>query len=95
MYEFLLRNWHRLRFSPGVVSEQEAKKRRNPKRLQREIHRQVKETGIGTKAQQALQLQHEQGKALKKQTSKERRELERERQFALRQEKRKKKHKGH
>lgn len=95
VYEFLLRNWHRLRFSPGVVSEQEAKKRRNPKRLQREIHRQVKETGIGTKAQQALQLQHEQGKALKKQTSKERRELERERQFALRQEKRKEKHKGH
>ena len=26
VYEFLLRNWHRLRFSPGVVSEQEAKK---------------------------------------------------------------------
>ena len=50
--------------------------------------------GIGTKAQQALKLQHEQLKTERRVQSKEEREAEKERQYRLRQEKKKAKHKG-
>lgn len=66
----------------------------NPKRMQREINNQLQNKGMGTKAQQALKLQHEQNKMERKVKSKEQREAEKERQYALRQEKRKAKHRG-
>lgn len=55
---------------------------------------QLQNKGMGTKAQQALKLQHEQNKMERKVKSKEQREAEKERQYALRQEKRKAKHRG-
>ena len=59
IYDFVLKNYGRLRFSPAVAADvREAA--RNPKRVQREVRRQVQNTGIGTKAQQALKLQQEQ-----------------------------------
>ena len=70
-------------------------RRINPKRMQRQIQRSLQNTGIGTKAQQALQLQREQDKAARSRRSREDREAEADRQFALRQEKRRENHKGH
>ena len=52
------------------------------------------EKGIGTKAQQALKAQHEQVKIERKTQSREEKEAEKERQFILKQEKKKAKHKG-
>ncbi|MDE6847882.1 MAG: YjdF family protein, partial [Ruminococcus sp.] len=53
VYEFVLKHYHRLKFSPEIkVSEKTTA--RNPKRIQREAKKQVKSTGIGTKSQQAL-----------------------------------------
>ena len=49
---------------------------------------------MGTKALQALKLQHEQRKIERKVKSKKQREAEKERLYALRQEKRKAKHRG-
>lgn len=95
VYEFILKNWDRLRFSPPIEAEVKAETRINPKRLQRHIHRQIAEIGIGTKAQQALKLQQEQGKLERKERSREQRDAEKERQFEIRQEKRKEKHRGH
>lgn len=69
-------------------------KKINPKRMQREINSQLQDRGIGTKAQQALKLQHEQYKLEGKTQSREQREAEKERQYALRQEKKKAKHRG-
>ena len=66
----------------------------NPKRMQRQINDQLQVRGIGTKAQQALKLQHEQSKVERKVKSREQREAEKERQFTLRQEKKKAKHRG-
>ena len=66
----------------------------NPKRLQREAKKQLQNTGIGTKSQQALQLQREEMKTERKQISKEEREAEKERMFELKQQKRKEKHRG-
>ena len=62
--------------------------------MQREINDHLQKIGIGTKAQQALKLQHEQNKLERKIKSREQREAEQERQYALRQEKKKAKHKG-
>lgn len=92
--EFLLKNWHKLRFSPAVHTEITAERKINPKRRQREVSSQLQNRGIGTKAQQALKLQQEQNKMEKKLQSREQREAEREQRYAMRQEKKKAKHRG-
>ena len=47
VYDFVLRNYYRLKFSPAVATDvKEAV--RNPKRVQREVRKQVQNTGIGT-----------------------------------------------
>lgn len=93
-YDFLLKNWHKLKFSPPVKTDKIEERKSNPKRMQREINRQLENRGIGTKAQQALKLQHEQNKIERKTKSQEHKEAEKERQFALRQEKKKAKYRG-
>ena len=93
IYEFLLKNYYQLRFSPAVATDvKEAG--RNPKRVQREVRKQVQNTGTGTKSQQALKLQQEQLKTERQAQGKEQREAEKQRQFELKQQKRKEKHKG-
>lgn len=91
--EFVLKNYDRLRFSPAVAADVK-EIGSNPKRVQREVHKQVQNTGIGTKSQQALKLQQEQMKTERKSVSREQREAEKQRQFELKQQKRKEKHRG-
>lgn len=93
VYEFLLKNWGKLQFSPPIKTELAEERKINPKRMQREINNHLQNRGIGTKAQQALKLQHEQNKLVRKTKSREQREAEQERQYALRQ-KKKAKHRG-
>ena len=93
VFDFILENYERLRFSQAVAADvKEAG--RNPKRIQREVHKQVQNTGIGTKSQQALKLQQEQWKTERKTASREHREAEEKRKFELKQQKKKEKHKG-
>ena len=93
VYEFVLNNYYLLRFSPAVATDvKEAG--RNPKRVQREVRKQVQNTGIGTKSQQALKLQQKQLKTERKTVSRKQREAEKQRQFELKQQKRKEKHRG-
>ena len=93
IYDFILKNYDRLRFSPAVATDvKEAGS--NPKRIQRDVRKQVLNTGIGTKSQQALKLQQEQLKTERRAVSRERREAEKQRQFELKQQKRKEKHRG-
>ena len=66
----------------------------NPKRMHRAALRAV-QSGVGTKAQCALKLQHEQNKLHRKATGKAARAAEEEKQFLLRTEKRREKHRGH
>lgn len=94
VYEFLLKNWHKLKFSPPIQAEVSIERKLNPKRMQREIQSQLQDKGVGTKAQQALKLQHEQCKLERKAKSREQKEAEKDRQFAIRQEKKKAKHRG-
>lgn len=91
--EFILKNYYRLRFSPSVAADVKEIKY-SPKRMQREVHKQLQRDGIGTKSQQALKLQHEKMKTERKSLKREKREEEKQRQFDLKQLKRKEKHRG-
>lgn len=94
VYEFVLKHYYSLQFSPAVKAVvKEAK--RNPKRMQRDVKKQLQNTGIGTKSQQALKLQHEQNKQERKIKSREQKLAEAERLFELKQRKKKDKHRGH
>ena len=88
---YVLKNYARLRFSPAVAAavRQDAA---NPKRMQREIRR--ASSGVGTKAQQALQLQREEQKLERKTHTREQRDAEKQLKFDRRQQKRKEKHRG-
>lgn len=95
VYAFLLENWRRLEFSPPIAAKVPAERKANPKRARREARRQTRPAAAGTMAQQALALQRERNKAAKTRRTREQREVEEAKKFALRQEKRKEKHKGH
>ena len=92
--EYVQKHYASLKFSPAVDAVVKDIKR-NPKRMQREAKRQMQETGIGTKSQQALKLQQEQNKQERKIRSKEKKEAEELRKFEMKQQKKREKHKGH
>ena len=92
--EYIQKYYSSLKFSPAVDTVvKEAK--RNPKRMQREAKKQTQETGLGTKAQQALKLQQKQNQQERKVKIRERKEAEKLRMFDLKQQKKREKHKGH
>jgi len=92
--EYIRKDYSSLKFSLAVDTVVKDMKR-NPKRMRREAKKQVQETGIGTKSQQALKLQQEQNKQERKKRSHQRKEAEKKRMFELKQQKKREKHKGH
>ena len=92
--EYIQRYYFSLKFSPAVDTVVKETKR-NPKRIQREAKKQMQETGIGTKSQQALKLQQEQNKQERKEKGRKKKEAEEQRMFELKQRKKREKHKGH
>ena len=88
--EYIQKWYFSLKFSP-VVENVVKDIKRNPKRMQREVKKQMLEIGIGTKSQQAL----EQNKQERKEKSRKRKEAEEQRMFELKQRKKREKHKGH
>ena len=50
VYDLLLKNWHKLKFSPPAKTDRIKEHKINPKRMQREIDSQSENRGIGTKA---------------------------------------------
>ena len=87
VFSYVLKNYARLRFSPAVAAavRQDAA---NPKRMQREIRR-TSSGGVGTKAQQALQLQREEQKLERETRTRKQRDAEKQLKFDRRQQKRK------
>lgn len=94
IYEFILKYYYNLKFSTAVA-DVEKETKRNPKRIQRDVKKQLQNNGIGTKSQQALKLQQEKNKQERKVKSRERKVAEAQRKFELKQQKKKDKHKGH
>lgn len=92
--DFVLGHFCDLKFSPPVAAEAN-RVAESPKRRQRAARRQVRESGIGTRSQRALQAQFEAAKSERKREGKELREAEERRKFDLRQAKRREKRRGH
>ena len=92
--EYIQKHYASLKFSPAVDAVVKDIKR-NPKRMKREARRQMQETGIGTKSQQALKLQQRQNKQQWKIRSRDKKEAEERRRSEMKQQKKREKHKGH
>lgn len=95
IYDFILKHFCDLKFSNSLSTSELKYKKVNPKRVQREIKKQTRTNGIGTKAQLAMKLQYEQNKSEKRKDLKEKSHKEKEWKFQLYQRKKKEKHKGH
>jgi len=99
LYEFITHHYEELNFS----ASQDFKlviKRMNPKRLQREVKKEMEKAKAGTNkkesfAQETLRLELEKNKKIKKQKSKLEKENKEQEKFDLKQAKRKQKHRGH
>lgn len=94
VYDFILKNWGRLIFSKAIDDTKTAEKKTNPKRTQRDIHKQLTSSGIGTKAQEAIKLQYSENKQERCKLTKLQEQKNKERLFILKQQKKKQKHKG-
>lgn len=92
--DFVLHNYSALKYSPEITKENVVKEKVNPKRVQRELKKQIQDIGIGTKSQQALKLQQEENKIIRRKKTREQRELEKEKQYFLKQQKKREKHRG-
>lgn len=92
LYEFILKNYNQIPFKKIQSQIFSTQKKTNYKRLQREVKKQQKEKGMGTKAQNAIKLQHESAKVERR---RKRKESERDKMYELKQMKKKEKYKGH
>ena len=92
--DYILHHYYELVFSPAIETEirQAAD---NPKRRSRNARKQLENTGIGTKSQQALQRQREEMKTERRQISREEQEAEARRRFEMKQTKKMEKRRGH
>lgn len=95
VYHFLLAHIYNLDFGPPVQAGRAIQTNVNPKRMQRAVSSRMHASGAGTKAQEALKLQHEERKKEFTVLHRELKEKEDEQRFILRQSKKKEKHKGH
>ena len=93
VYEFILKHFYDLKFSPAVATVVK-KAKKNPKQMQRDIKKSLEKNGIGTKSQQTLKLQHEQNKQERKARSREQKLEEAKRRFEMKQRQKKEKHRG-
>ena len=81
---FVLYHYYELVFSPSVEIETR-QAADNPKRRLRNARKHLENTGVATKAQQALQRQREEMKTESRQISREERDAEAQRRFEMKQ----------
>lgn len=77
IFEFVLNKYGKLKYSPEILFKENFKEKENPKRVQRNIKKQLNNKGIGTKSQQALKQQQKQNKTSRKTKTKEKKNLKR------------------
>ncbi len=94
LYEWLLREWHRLDFSPAAEGEHPVTQRKNPKRALREAREATQVRGVSTRAQEALSRQREQEGLARQAGRRQKRQEEAERKYLLRQQKKRAKKRG-
>ncbi|MGA6841374.1 YjdF family protein [Priestia megaterium] len=78
----------------GLDVKGKSNKKINPKRLQRQVAKQINKVGISTKAQEAMKQEYEEKKKSKKKRAKQYREELKEQKYLMKKQKAKAKHKG-
>lgn len=91
--KFVCENYFKLKFSPAVEGIPKAE-HKNPKRVRREIQRELQNVPRCTKSQAAMKLQQEQAKTERRQVTREEREAEKQRIRELKRQKKIEKHRG-
>jgi hypothetical protein len=94
LYQFILENYRQFTFSRPSKAEKTGSNAINFKRAQRLARRAQQNTGIGTKAQEALKQALAQNKQERQGQSKAQREAESEQRFLQRQQKKREKQRG-
>lgn len=98
LYDFVLNHYDELKFTEPHQFKLIIK-RKNPKRVQREVRREMKQARQGltstTRAQEVLRIDLEKNKKIRKIISRIEKEAKKEMKFQQKQVKRKKKHRGH
>lgn len=98
VYEFVLNNYEELKFGAPQEFKLEIK-RMNPKRVQREVRREMEQLKSqnrpSTHAQDYMREELEKNKKARKDLNKKKKEEKKEQQFLIKQEKRREKHRGH
>jgi len=95
VYDFVLREYASLKWSRPILVEDKVMRKRNPKRVQRDVQKAMKQKGISSKAQEAMRLERDANKLERRRLSKAERERQKRMRFEKRQEKKKEKRKGH
>lgn len=95
LYQWILREWDRLRFCPAAGEAMPEERKINPKRAQRAIHKEVRPQGTGTKAQELLKRQYEQMQAERTARRRQAKREEAECSFQQRQARKKERRRGH
>jgi len=78
----------------GIDVEGKSDKKINPKRLQRQVAKQINKVGVSTKAQEAMKQEYEEKKKSKKKRAKQYREELKDQKYLMKKQKAKAKHKG-
>ncbi|MGP0689663.1 YjdF family protein [Priestia aryabhattai] len=78
----------------GLDVKGKSDKRINPKRLQRQVAKQINKVGVSTKAQEAMKQEYEEKKKSKKKRAKQYREELKDQKYLMKKQKAKAKHKG-
>ena len=95
VYQWVLKSWHLLSFTPPQRGEPPKLRPENPKRMQREAAKAARTAGASTKAQEALARQREVDGLARRARRAAQRRTEQEEQFRLRQQKKREKRRGH
>ncbi|MED4217797.1 YjdF family protein [Priestia megaterium] len=78
----------------GLDVKEKSDKKINPKRLQRQVAKQINKVGVSTKAQEALKQEYEEKKKSKKKRAKQYRKELKDQKYLIKKQKAKAKHKG-
>ncbi|MED3881941.1 YjdF family protein [Priestia megaterium] len=78
----------------GLDVKGKSNKKINPKRLQRQVAKEINKVGVSTKAQEAMKQEYEEKKKSKKKRAKQYREELKEQKYLMKKQKAKAKHKG-
>lgn len=83
LYEYIQQQYRHVDFGKPLQNSVRIVRKKNFKRMQREVRREVYAEGVGTKAQQAMKSQMELNKKARQVKSREKREAEKIQRFKL------------